>query len=395
MVDGTVPGFQDYEAAIAAYPAQRARRRTVRRVHVVQLRHDRSAERHPAPVAADQDQRRRRVRSARCRRQLWNFDSNTVYLSPAPLYHSAPLGFSTGTQALGGTVVMMPKFDPLLALQAIAGHRVTHSQWVPTMFSRMLKVPEEERARVRPVVAQGRDPRGGAVSETGQTADVRLVGTDPVRVLRRHRSERADPRHAAGLAETSRHRRQIGARHAAHLRRKRRQRYPTARAGSCISNYRRCRSSTSTTRTRRKSAQHPQHPNWSALGDVGYIDDEGYLFLTDRATFMIISGGVNIYPQEIEDAMVMHPKIADVAVVGVPNEEMGEEVKAVVQLAPGLTPSPQLAAELLAFAREHIAHYKCPRSIDFEAELPRLPTGKLYKRLLKDRYWGKHDSRIV
>jgi long-chain acyl-CoA synthetase len=104
---------------------------------------------------------------------------------------------------------------------------------------------------------------------------------------------------------------------------------------------------------------------------------------------------VNIYPQEIEDAMVMHPKVADVAVVGVPNEEMGEEVKAVVQLAPGIAPSPDVQAELMAYAREHIAHYKCPRSIDFEAELPRLPTGKLYKRILKDRYWGKHDSRIV
>src|SRR4029450_9737113 len=134
---------------------------------------------------------------------------------------------------------------------------------------------------------------------------------------------------------------------------------------------------------------------WSALGDVGYIDDEGYLFLTDRATFMIISGGVNIYPQEIEDAMVMHPKVADVAVVGVPNEEMGEEVKAVVQLAPGIEPSPAVQAELMAYAREHIAHYKCPRSIDFEAELPRLPTGKLYKRILKDRYWGSKTSRIV
>ena len=149
------------------------------------------------------------------------------------------------------------------------------------------------------------------------------------------------------------------------------------------------------TRTRPRARSTRKHPNWSALGDVGYIDDEGYLFLTDRATFMIISGGVNIYPQEIEDAMVMHPKVADVAVVGVPNEEMGEEVKAVVQLAPGIEPTAAVQAELMAYAREHIAHYKCPRSIDFEAELPRLPTGKLYKRILKDRYWGKHDSRIV
>jgi acyl-CoA synthetase (AMP-forming)/AMP-acid ligase II len=144
-----------------------------------------------------------------------------------------------------------------------------------------------------------------------------------------------------------------------------------------------------------KDSQHPQHANWSALGDIGYVDDDGYLFLTDRATFMIISGGVNIYPQEIEDAMIMHPKIADVAVIGVPNEEMGEEVKAVVQLAKDVEQDETLVEELMTYAREHVAHYKCPRSIDFEEELPRLPTGKLYKRLLKDRYWGKKDTRIV
>ena len=144
-----------------------------------------------------------------------------------------------------------------------------------------------------------------------------------------------------------------------------------------------------------KEAQHPDHPNWSALGDVGYVDDDGFLFLTDRASFMIISGGVNIYPQEIEDAMIMHPKVADIAVVGVPNEEMGEEVKAVVQPPDGVEGTPELAEELLEYARQHIAHYKCPRSIDFLAELPRLPTGKLYKRLIKDTYWGKKGSRIV
>ncbi len=144
-----------------------------------------------------------------------------------------------------------------------------------------------------------------------------------------------------------------------------------------------------------KEAQHPLHPGWSALGDVGYLDEDGFLYLTDRATFMIISGGVNIYPQEIEDALVLHPKVADVAVIGVPNEDMGEEVKAVVQPASGVDSNDALADELMAYAREHLAHYKCPRSIDFEAALPRLPTGKLYKRLLKDRYWGKTDSRIV
>ena len=126
-----------------------------------------------------------------------------------------------------------------------------------------------------------------------------------------------------------------------------------------------------------RSAQHPEHPTWTALGDVGYVDEEGYLYLTDRASFMIISGGVNIYPQEIENELIMHPKVEDVAVVGVPHEEFGEEVKAVVQPVAGVQGDDRLAEELLGFAREHLAAYKCPRSVDFLAELPRLPTGKV------------------
>ncbi len=128
---------------------------------------------------------------------------------------------------------------------------------------------------------------------------------------------------------------------------------------------------------------------------MGYLDEEGYLYLTDRKAYMIISGGVNIYPAEIENVLVTHPKVIDVAVIGVPNEEFGEEVKAVVQLIEGVSGSPALAEELIGFVRERIAHYKCPRSVDFEAELPRLPTGKLYKRLLRDRYWSGHDTSIV
>ena len=132
--------------------------------------------------------------------------------------------------------------------------------------------------------------------------------------------------------------------------------------------------------------QHPEHANWSALGDVGYVDEDGFLYLTDRKSFMIISGGVNIYPQEIEDCLVMHHKVADVAVFGLPDDEMGEFVQAVVQPAEGVEANDALAAELTAFARDTIAHYKVPRAIDFRPELPRLPTGKLYKRLLKDEY---------
>ncbi|MCP5026904.1 MAG: AMP-binding protein, partial [Actinomycetia bacterium] len=143
------------------------------------------------------------------------------------------------------------------------------------------------------------------------------------------------------------------------------------------------------------AARHPEHPLWTKLGDIGYVDDDGFLYLTDRESFMIIAGGVNIYPQEIEDALVMHPKVADIAVVGIPNPDLGEEVKAVVQLAPGIDPEVAVADEILAYARQHLANYKVPRTIDFEAELPRLETGKLYKRLLRDRYWGNKDSRIV
>jgi long-chain acyl-CoA synthetase len=133
----------------------------------------------------------------------------------------------------------------------------------------------------------------------------------------------------------------------------------------------------------------------TTLGDVGYVDEDGYLFLTDRKAHMIISGGVNIYPQEAEDVLIGHPKVADVAVIGVPDDEMGEQVKAVVQPIDGVDGTDELARELIAYARERLAAFKCPRSVDFEAELPRLPTGKLYKRLLRDRYWGNADSRIV
>ena len=128
---------------------------------------------------------------------------------------------------------------------------------------------------------------------------------------------------------------------------------------------------------------------------MGYLDDDGFLYLTDRSTFMIISGGVNIYPQECENLLITHPQVADAAVFGVPNEDLGEEVKAVVQTLPGVAPSPELAQSLIAFCREHLAHLKCPRSIDFSDQLPRLPTGKLYKRLLRDPYWAGRKSRIV
>ncbi len=393
MVDGAIAGYQDYEQAIGAYPAQPLQNEpsggfmlyssgtTGRPKGILRPLPETQIGDDAGPVGALQ-------------KQLWGFDTNAVYLSPAPLYHSAPLGFTTATQALGGTVVMMPRFDPVLALQAIEKHRVTHSQWVPTMFSRMLKLPVEDRSGFdlsshkvaihaaapcpKQVKQQMFDWWGPILYEYyGGTELNGLTHVTPQDWL-------AYPGTVGKPILGTLH---ICDEDGAAL--------PNGESGLVYFELPQMPFEYFHDRGKTKGAQHPQHPNWSALGDVGYVNDEGYLFLTDRATFMIISGGVNIYPQEIEDIMVMHPKVADVAVVGVPNEEMGEEVKAVVQPAAGCKPTAELAAELLGYAREHIAHYKCPRSIDFEVELPRLPTGKLYKRILKDRYWGKHDSRIV
>ena len=144
-----------------------------------------------------------------------------------------------------------------------------------------------------------------------------------------------------------------------------------------------------------KTAEAHDERGWATCGDIGRLDEDGFLYLTDRKAYMIISGGVNIYPQECENLLITHPKVADAAVFGVPNADLGEEVKAVVQLMPGVAADAQTAEELIGFCGQHLARQKVPRSIDFEAELPRLPTGKLYKRLLRDRYWGNKTSRIV
>ena len=325
---------------------------------------------------------------------LWGFDENAVYLSPAPLYHSAPIGFCQAVQALGGTVVMLRRFDPVQCLQAIEDHQVSHSQWVPTMFTRMLKLPEEERsgfdlsshkvaihaaAPCPPgVKRQMFDWWGPIIYEYyGGTELNGFTHCGPDEWLARPGTV---GRSLLGVI---------------HICDEAGVELPNGEPGIVYFELPAMPFEYLKDPQKTKDVQHPEHPNWSSLGDVGYVDDDGYLYLTDRATFMIISGGVNIYPQEIEDAMVMHPKVADVAVIGVPNEEMGEEVKAVVQLADDVEPSSGLEAELIGYAREHIAHYKCPRSVDFRDELPRLPTGKLYKRLLKDEYWGKTGSRIV
>ncbi|MCZ6890532.1 MAG: AMP-binding protein [Gammaproteobacteria bacterium] len=390
---GDVQGFDDYEAAIAAYPAEPLAEEpagsfmlyssgTTGRPKGI-LR--------PLPEGSISDTA---DTTGMLLSMLWGFDQDSVYLSPAPLYHSAPVGFSTGAQSLGGTVVMMARFDPVQALQAIEDYKVTHSQWVPTMFTRMLKLEADQRSGFD--LSSHKVAIHAAAPCPPQVKHQMFDWWGPILFEYYGGTELNGLTHA-GPDEWLARPGTVGKSllGTIHICGDDNKELPNGEPGMIYFELPAMPFEYLKDPGKTKDAQHPDHPNWSALGDIGYVDDDGYLYLTDRATFMIISGGVNIYPQEIEDALIMHPKIADVAVIGVPNEEMGEEVRAVVQLIEGAESTDALAQEIVAYAREHIAHFKCPKSVDFRDELPRLPTGKLYKRLLKDEYWGKTGSRIV
>ena len=325
---------------------------------------------------------------------VYGFDRETVYLSPAPLYHAAPFGFTTGVQRLGGTVLVMPRFDPLDALRCIEEFEVSHSQWVPTMFVRMLKLSDVERSRY---------------GLTSHKVAVHAAAPCPVDVKRRmiqwwgpileeyYAGTEGNGSTAIGSEEWLEHPGSVGRSRSGvlHVCNDDGDELPPGEAGVIYFEQPEMTFSYHNAPEKTREAQHPKHLNWSALGDVGYLDEEGYLYLTDRKSFMIISGGVNIYPQEIENALIMHPNVMDVAVFGVPNDDFGEEVKAVIQLAEDVKSDESTAEDLIEYSRKHLANYMVPRSIDFIEEMPRLPTGKLYKRLLRDAYWGKRDSRIV
>lgn len=322
---------------------------------------------------------------------LYGFDGETIYLSPAPLYHAAPLAFNMTVQALGGTCVIMDRFDPERFLRLIESYRITHTQLVPTMFVRLTKLPQEIRERYDlsslrcaihaaapcpiavkqamidwwgPIIHEyygGSEGNGfTAISSAEWLAHKGSVGRSMLGEIKIFGADGAElPPGEAGLVYFK------GGR-------------PFAYHNDPA-----------------KTAEAYNDDGWSTIGDIGYLDPEGYLYLTDRKAFTIVSGGVNIYPRETEDVLITHPMVADVAVFGVPNEEFGEEVKAVVQPADMAEAGEALAAELMAHCRRHLSPIKCPKSIDFEAELPRSATGKLYKRLLRDRYWGKHETHIV
>ena len=315
---------------------------------------------------------------------LFGVTSDTVYLSPAPLYHAAPLRFSMGVHRYGATVVGMEHFDPEGYLRLVEQHRVTFSQVVPTMFIRLLKLPDEERSRY---------------DLSSLQAVVHAAAPCPVEVKQRmidwwgpviHEYYAGTEGNGFVYCNSEQwlaHKGTVGASLLGplHILDEQGDDLPAGEPGTVYFELAGFEYHNDPEKT--KGSRDPKGRGWSSLGDVGYVDDDGFLYLTDRKAYMIISGGVNIYPQEAENVLAMHPKVDDVAVFGIPDPEMGESVHAVVQAAPGLEGTPELAAELIAYCRDHLAHYKCPRSVDFRPELPRHPTGKLYKRLLKDEYW--------
>jgi len=392
MVDGTIPGYESYEESTAGCSSQPL----PDRLRGASMLYSSGTTGRPKGI-------RRPLSGAKVDdpdpalglfQGLFRFAGDTVYLSPAPMYHSAPLAFSSLVQAIGGTVVVLEKFDAALTLRAIERYRCTDAQFVPTMFSRILKLPEAERAQHDTSSLRSAIHAAAPCPERVKQAMIDWWG--PILV------EYYGGTEFNGLTflrsdEWLAHRGSVGKAvyGTLHVCDDAGEELRVGETGLVYFELEKMPFEYHNAPEKTKEAQHPNHPNWSALGDVGYLDGEGYLYLTDRKSYMIISGGVNIYPAEIENVLITHPSVIDVAVFGVPNEEFGEEVKAVVQLHEGVEGSPTLEAEILAFAREHLAHYKCPRSVDFEAELPRLPTGKLYKRLLRDRYWGRRDSRIV
>lgn len=317
---------------------------------------------------------------------VFGFSSETVYLSPAPLYHAAPLRTCATVHALGGTAVIMDRFDPEEALQAIEHWRINASQWVPTMFVRMLKLPEEVRRRydvsslrmaihaaapcpveVKRSMMAWWGPILHEYYSCTELNGMTVIGPDEW--LRKPGSVGRPVLGTLHICDDAGVEQPVGCDGLVYFER---DRLPFAYHGDP---------------DKTRATQHPLHETWSAVGDIGHVDADGYLYLTDRQAFMIISGGVNIYPQEVENALALHPAITDVAVVGVPDVEMGEQVKAVVTLAAGQEPSEDLAQAIIEFAKCRVASYKAPKSVDFVQTLPRTPTGKMLKGELRKQYW--------
>jgi long-chain acyl-CoA synthetase len=323
----------------------------------------------------------------------FGFSGDSIYLSPAPLYHAAPLRWCMAVHRLGGTVVVMEKYDPEEALAAIEKYKITDSQWVPTHFVRMLKLPEEVRAKYD--VSSLKCAVHAAAPCPVPVKEAMIAWWGPV-LREYYAGTEGNGFTFINSEDWLAHKGSVGKALNAiiHICGEDGEEVPVGEEGVV---YFESESQFSYHNDPVKTAEsrHPKHPNWSMLGDVGKVDEEGFLYLTDRKSFMIISGGVNIYPQEIENLLVHHPKVADAAVIGAPDDDMGERVVAIVQPLDWANAGDELADELKTYLRPSLSGVKMPRQIDFREELPRHATGKLYKRLLRDEYWGNKDSRIV
>jgi long-chain acyl-CoA synthetase len=385
MLDTTIDGYESYEDAVATQPAEAL----ADRVAGTDMLYSSGTTGRPKGVlpAFRSEPLESRVTGVTGLCQLlFGVDASKVYLSPAPLYHAAPLRFCMSHLALGATVVVMTHFDPEPYLRSLQQYRATHSQVVPTMFVRLLKLPQAVRdsydvSSIEFVIhAAAPCPvpvKKQMIEWFGPVIHEYYAGTEGNGFVYCNSDMWLGHEGTVGMPINC----------TLHIVGEDGEEVPTGESGTVYFE------SEATFEyhndpEKTKSSRHPK--GWSTLGDVGYLDADGFLYLTDRKAYMIITGGVNVYPQEAENLLVTHPKVVDVAVFGIPNEEFGEEVKAVVQ--PAEMPADDEAArafasELITFCRQHLADVKCPRSIDFREELPRHPTGKLYKRLLKDEYW--------
>ena len=321
----------------------------------------------------------------------FGFHKDCVYLSPAPLYHAAPMRWNMAVHALGGTSIIMEKFDPEHALQLIEKYKCDVGQWVPTHFVRMLKLPEDVRAKYdmssikSAVHAAAPIPipiKEAMIKWWGPVLFEYYAGTEGNGFVMCNSDSWMSHKGTVGLPVNCQ----------VHICGDDGEEVSVGEEGQIFFDS----PNKFEYHNDPKKTKEATHANgWTSLGDVGKVDEDGFLYLTDRKSFMIISGGVNIYPQEIENALITHDKVADAAVIGAPDPDMGEKVVAVVQPADMAEAGDDLAQELEAFLRQSLSGVKIPRQIDFREELPRHPTGKLYKRLLRDEYWDKAGSKIA
>ena len=317
--------------------------------------------------------------------RVFGLGPSDVYLSPAPIYHAAPLRWCGMIQALGGTVVLMKKFDAEATLKYVEEYRVTAAQMVPTMFIRMLKLNDDIRDRYDLSTLRILIHAAAPCPVDVKQAMIDWLG--PI-VYEYYSSTEAHGMTFIDSKDWLSHPGSVGRSVLGelHICDDEGNELPAREIGTVYFERDRPPFEYHNDPGKTAESQHPGHPAWTTVGDLGFVDDEGYLYLADRKSFMIISGGVNIYPQEVENALALHPAVRDVAVIGVPHPDMGEEVKAVVELAEGFSGCSALGEQLIDYVRQRIAHFKAPRSVDFVDELPRTPTGKLVKNKLKEQF---------